>query len=398
MGLYHDYPQLPRKRNDYTKEEIEKKYSTLELSRLILYNNIHNYSPRMYFPEKLCTACGKNKVPEKYQLSEVPECEECYIIERKRNFDYMLRIFKEENLNFEGDCIIENKLYLGNIRSSYLKEDLKKIGITHILMVGYYLTPIYPEEFIYENIEVDDNQHENILQYLIKGIKFIEDSKICFSHCQMGKSRSAAFVMAYVMYKYKIHFSKAFNFVRNKRRVAFPNEGFQCQLEDFDIIMSNFDYDLDKCEEFIKNYFEKRESLKKSEKDYLDKRFIEKKKENSYYSDSDDNEEDEDKDEKNDNNELNNEDKTKEEKRIDLEKDDKKEENNEDINIINEDKTIKDNNNQKDNDKDNNKEIEDKNEKKEQEEEQNKINEKKNENEQNKDEIMKEEKNDEIIK
>ena len=94
----------------------------------------------------------------------------------------------------------------------------------------------------------------------------------------MGKSRSAAFVMAYVMYKYKIHFSKAFNFVRNKRRVAFPNEGFQCQLEDFDIILNNFDYDLDKCDEFIKDYLPKRNSLMESEKDYLDKRFIEKKK------------------------------------------------------------------------------------------------------------------------
>jgi hypothetical protein len=167
-------------------------------------------------------------------------------------------------------------------------------------MVGYYMTPIFPDEFTYGNIECDDNQHENILQYLIEGIKFIDSSEVCYCHCQIGKSRSAAFVMAYVMYNYKMHFSKAFDFVRQKRRIAFPNEGFQCQLEDLDIIMSNFDYDLDKCDAFIKNYFEKRESLKESEKDYLEKRFIEKINESNHSGSEDSNENKNEEEEKND--------------------------------------------------------------------------------------------------
>ena len=151
MGLYQSYPtyyRFPNKRNDYTIEEIEKKYSNLELSRLILYNEIHNYKPKIYDPEELCSECRKNSVPKRYQLSEITECPECYIIEKKKNFDFMLKVFPQENLVFEGDCIIENKLYLGNIRSSYLKDDLKKLGLTHILMVGYYMTPIYPNEFV----------------------------------------------------------------------------------------------------------------------------------------------------------------------------------------------------------------------------------------------------------
>ena len=300
MGLYQPIYVLPKKRNDYTTSEIEKKYSDLELSRLILFNNIHNYSFRRYFPDRLCSNCNKNTIPEKYQLSDIQECEECYTAEKKKNFDYMLMLFKEENLVYEGNCIIENKLHLGSIRSSYLKDELKKLGVTHILMVGYYMTPIFPDEFTYGNFECDDNQHENILQYLIGGIKFIESSEVCFCHCQIGKSRSAAFVMAYVMYKYKMHFSKAFDFVRNKRRVAFPNEGFQCQLEDLDIIMFNFDYDLDKCDEFIKSYFEKRESLKESEKDYLEKRYIEKMKEENNSGSDDSNENKNEEEEKND--------------------------------------------------------------------------------------------------
>ena len=168
--------------------------------------------------------------------------------------------------------MLENKLYLGGIISSFVKEEMKKIGITHILMVGYFMTPLYPEDFKYENIEVNDNKNENIIRYLVKGIKFIDESNVCYTHCQLGKSRSAAVVMAYVMYKKRIHFSEAFDFVKEKRNVAFPNEGFQWQLEDFDIILNNFNYNLNKCDEFIKNFFENKEALIKSEKSYLLKR------------------------------------------------------------------------------------------------------------------------------
>ena len=287
MGLYQDFTPKPRKRHDYQISEIEKKYSNIELSRLILYNLIHNYHPGIIFPERLCTECNKNVIPERFQLSQNTECLDCYLIEKKKNYDYILQIINEEPLEFEGDCILENKLYLGSIRSSFLKDDLKKLGITHILMVGYYMTPIYPDDFIYGNIEINDNANENILQYFTTAIKFIEESDICFTHCQVGKSRSAAFVMGYIMYKKKIHFDKAFDFVRQKRRIAFPNEGFQCQLEDFDIILSNFDYDLEKCDEFIKNFLENRKNLEESEKDYLEKRFEEKHKEKlGGYSDS----------------------------------------------------------------------------------------------------------------
>ena len=142
-------------------------------------------------------------------------------------------------------------------------------------MVSYFVTPIFPDDFVYENIQINDNTSENILQHLVKGLKFIDESKICYTHCQLGKSRSAAFVIAYVMYKNKIHFSEALDFVKEKRAVAFPNQGFQWQLEDFDIILFNFDYDLDKCDKFIKNYFDNKEKLLISEKEYISKRIKE---------------------------------------------------------------------------------------------------------------------------
>ena len=276
MGQPYVYRKPLIKRNDYTVEEIEKKYSEHELSQLVLFDNIFYYPQKIYHPGKLCSECRNDTITKEFQLSENKECLKCYEIAKKENYDYIMKYIAEGNIKFEGDCILENKLYLGGIESSFLKEELKKMGITHILMVGYFMTPLFPEDFTYENIEVNDNKNENILRYFIKAIKFIEQSKICYTHCQLGKSRSAAFAIAYVMFKNKIHFSPAFNLVRSKRLVAFPNEGFQCQLEDLDIILNNYDYDLDKCDNFIKKYLENKEKLKNTEKEYLKKRKKEK--------------------------------------------------------------------------------------------------------------------------
>ena len=268
MGQY-------QKRNDYSISEIEKKYTNEELLRLILFDNVRNYPPIEYDPDKICLKCGKNPISKENQLSQNRECDDCYNQLKQEVYEYIIKYKLKTPIIFEGDCILENKLYLGNIESSLLKDKLKSLGITHILMVSYFVTPIFPDDFVYENIQINDNTSENILQHLVKGLKFIDESKICYTHCQLGKSRSAAFVIAYVMYKNKIHFSEALDFVKEKRAVAFPNQGFQWQLEDFDIILFNFDYDLDKCDKFIKNYFDNKEKLLISEKEYISKRIKE---------------------------------------------------------------------------------------------------------------------------
>ena len=269
MGI-QPYPRfIQRKRRDYELSEIEKKYSEEDLTKLILVSYIRNYDSLNYNPERLCQLCKNNKATEKMQISGYLLCDECYKKEKEENFKEMLNIFSERKLKFEGDIIIDNKLILGSIESSYLKDKLKELGVTHILMIGFFMTPIYPSDFIYENYEVNDDSSENILQYLVDGVRFIENSKVCYCHCQLGKSRSASFVIAYAMYKNRIHFSPAFDLVKKKRKLIFPNEGFQCQLEDFDIILSNFDYDLNKCDEFIKKFMKEKDELLVKEETYI---------------------------------------------------------------------------------------------------------------------------------
>jgi len=55
-----------------------------------------------------------------------------------------------------------------------------------------------------------------------------------FVHCQMGKSRSVSFIIAYLMKYEKMKFDEAYIYVKKIRRLAFPNIGFMRQLKEYE--------------------------------------------------------------------------------------------------------------------------------------------------------------------
>ena len=147
-------------------------------------------------------------------------------------------------LKFEASEILEDKLYLGNEGSSFSKKKLKKRGITDIIIVGYNLYKFYPEDFNYKQIEIDDNEHEEILKYFIPIILYIlnNEDKVFFIHCQAGISRSASIVISIIMFIKKLNFEEAFKFVSNKRKIISPNFGFIQQLKEFQEMLELIDY------------------------------------------------------------------------------------------------------------------------------------------------------------
>ena len=52
----------------------------------------------------------------------------------------------------------------------------------------------------------------------------------CLVHCKLGISRSAAFVIAYLINYAKLGVDEAFNYIKNKRITIKPNDGFMRQL------------------------------------------------------------------------------------------------------------------------------------------------------------------------
>ncbi|CAH2002480.1 unnamed protein product [Acanthoscelides obtectus] len=134
---------------------------------------------------------------------------------------------------------IEPKLYLSGADEASSVETLKKYKITHILTINDYpLTPSVKEELGYINkkfICLPDMVTSDLLSYFDECYEFIREGVsrgAVLVHCQMGVSRSATIVIAYLMKKYRIKYREALDKVR-ARRCVYPNPGFVSQLEKY---------------------------------------------------------------------------------------------------------------------------------------------------------------------
>lgn len=133
--------------------------------------------------------------------------------------------------------VIEDKLYLGGLAAAKNLDILNKYNITHILTIDTCPLPHIitgKKQFITKFIQLSDQPKEDLLCQLDETDLFLKEglSKgAVFVHCYFGVSRSATVVIAHIMKKYNITYQEAFNRVKAKRSIVFPNQGFVSQLK-----------------------------------------------------------------------------------------------------------------------------------------------------------------------
>ena len=141
--------------------------------------------------------------------------------------------------NKDIDEIEEGKLWLGSFDPGNFKV-LKEKGIKKILtlMEGDSSNFNYKQYgFNQKVISIMDFDSENIIQYFGECLNFIKGEEKVFVHCAAGESRSATIVIAYLMWKKKLTFDKAYDFVKQKRPRIYPNFGFRQQLQMFEKLL-----------------------------------------------------------------------------------------------------------------------------------------------------------------
>jgi len=129
-------------------------------------------------------------------------------------------------------------LYLGSVGAAMNKNNLQRLGITHVLCVADNIKPQFPSLFTYKSLEILDTAQANLLSIIPECFEYIEGAlntggKVLL-HCFAGKSRSASVCIAYVMYSQRISLLEAFRYVREKRNLALPNTGFMRQLKTYE--------------------------------------------------------------------------------------------------------------------------------------------------------------------
>uniref|UniRef100_A0A2K5D9I8 Serine/threonine/tyrosine interacting like 2 n=1 Tax=Aotus nancymaae TaxID=37293 RepID=A0A2K5D9I8_AOTNA len=122
------------------------------------------------------------------------------------------------------------------------KGRLKRLGITHILNAahgtGVYTGPEFYTglEIQYLGVEVDDFPEVDISQHFRKAAEFLDEALLTYRgkvlvSSEMGISRSAVLVVAYLMIFHNMAILEALMTVRKKRAI-YPNDGFLKQLRE----------------------------------------------------------------------------------------------------------------------------------------------------------------------
>jgi protein-tyrosine phosphatase len=132
---------------------------------------------------------------------------------------------------------IEGGVYICDIASAYNEDELKELGITHIVTAVLAVGPKFPDSFEYMCVPVRDIESEDIYSHLDKTTKFINDAvesggKVAV-HCICGVSRSATIVAAWVMSRHGYSVKETIEVLQSRRECVDPNPSFRKQLETF---------------------------------------------------------------------------------------------------------------------------------------------------------------------
>ena len=152
------------------------------------------------------------------------------------SYRYYQPIYRSSNVIIEPD---QNRgaLYLGDMTAAFNTRELKKKGITHVLTAAARLGISYKRgDLQHKCYPALDMETYDLSKYFEDSFNFIENALKTGSvlvHCAAGISRSSTIVIAYLMKKNNWSYDYAYKFVKKKRSVISPNNGFVKQLKTY---------------------------------------------------------------------------------------------------------------------------------------------------------------------
>ena len=193
-----------------------------------------------------CELCRSSALPTR--MDEEYMCHMCFNCMREQllSFNQIMEIRTGSVSQFElPTCILDDSIYLGSHHSSVSKEGLAMFNIRQVIVCCSHLPEYHNQDddtinsIIYHRIPLGDFAHDflspNVLQYVCHRLEAAESQRYAtLIHCYAGVSRSASICIAWLMKRNRWDFETAFNFVKTKRPIICPNNGFIRQLKEWE--------------------------------------------------------------------------------------------------------------------------------------------------------------------
>lgn len=133
--------------------------------------------------------------------------------------------------------LVDAGLYIGPAADLNDSQALADATVTHILSVDSEDPQrLLPDDgqFVRKWINISDEVTSDLLSYMNDCVRFIRQAvdagTAALVHCQAGRSRSATIVTAYLMQKYQLSFTEAYQKLQNIKPDVQVNSGFEEQL------------------------------------------------------------------------------------------------------------------------------------------------------------------------
>jgi len=145
------------------------------------------------------------------------------------------------------NCILEptateGGLYLGGYEAASNQVLLDQYNIKAVLTLTsekrlHYMTDVV---YLHKFVKAFDDPRFDLSEHFEQCLEFIENARKnrynVLVHCMAGISRSATITLAYLMKTYKYRFDDALQYVRARRPIVNPNDGFVQQLRRMEVV------------------------------------------------------------------------------------------------------------------------------------------------------------------
>ena len=133
---------------------------------------------------------------------------------------------------------IASNLYLGCINAALDQPFLRRAGVTGIVNATVNGVNGFPESYEYLRVSINDSSSERIGLFFPSVFDFIQRHRTAghavLVHCQVGVSRSATLVLAYLMMSEQQTLGEVYRRVQHIRPQIDPNPGFIKELRELE--------------------------------------------------------------------------------------------------------------------------------------------------------------------